>query len=63
MTLTIATMSLCLFIIVIQHLYNWGMRKIIGIMEEHSLGPVIALSTLVFGITFLLFKFLLEINK
>jgi len=63
MVLIIATMSLCLFIIAIQHLYNWGMRKIIDIMEEQSFGPVIALSTLVFGVTFLLFKFLLEINK
>jgi hypothetical protein len=63
MALTIATISLCLFIVLIQHLYNWGIRKLIDVMGEHSFGPSISLTALALGITFLLFKTLIEINK
>jgi hypothetical protein len=63
MALTIATISLCLFIVGLQHLFNWAFRKTLDIMEEHSAGLLFALSILVFGITFILFRLLLEINK
>jgi len=63
MALTIATISLCLFIIIVQHLYNWGMRKIIDTMGEYSYGPGTALTTIMIGLSFLLFKLLIEINK
>jgi hypothetical protein len=63
MALTIATISLCLFIVLIQHLFNWYIRKLNDIMEEHGGGLIIASSVLVFGLTFILFRLLLEINK
>jgi len=64
MALTIATISLCLFIVLIQHLFNWVFRKTLDIMEEHSAGLIFGLITLVFGITnFILFRLLLQINK
>ena len=63
MALIIATISLCLFIITIQHLYNWGMRKIIDKLDEHSYGLVTALTVLMIALSFLLFKTLIEINK
>jgi hypothetical protein len=63
MAITIATISLCLFIVLIQHLFNWVFRKTLDIMEEHSAGLIFALITLVFGITYVLFRLLLQINK
>jgi hypothetical protein len=63
MALTIATISLCLFIVLVQHLFNWCTRKTIDIMEEHSAGLVMALIVLDFAITFIFFRLLLEINK
>jgi hypothetical protein len=63
MAQTIATISLCIFIILIQHLYNWLIRKINNVMEEDGIGLLLGLSTAVCAITFLLFKLLLEINK
>jgi hypothetical protein len=63
MAQTIATISLCLFIIIVQHLYNWGMRKIIDMMGQYSFGPGTALTTIMIGLSFLLFKLLIEINK
>jgi len=62
MAQTIATISLCLFIIVLQHLHNWVIRKLNDVMEEHSSGLLIASSVLVVGITFILFRLLLQIN-
>jgi hypothetical protein len=58
-----ATISLCLFIILTQHLFNWGVRKTIDIMGEHSAGLVMALIVLDIAITIILFRFLLVINK
>jgi hypothetical protein len=63
MAQTIATISLCIFIILIQHLYNWLTRKIHNVMEEHGIPLHLGLSVAVFAITFFLFKLLLEINK
>jgi hypothetical protein len=63
MALTIATISLCLFIVVLQHLFNWFTRKTIDIMEEHSAGLVMALIVLDIAMTFILFRLLLQINK
>ena len=63
MALTIATISLCIFIVLIQHLFNWAFRKILDIMEEHGGGLLIALSILSLGITFVLFRTLIELNK
>jgi hypothetical protein len=62
MAQTIATISLCLFIIVLQHLHNWVIRKLNDVMEEYSSGLLIASSVLVVGITFILFRLLLQIN-
>jgi hypothetical protein len=63
MAQTIATISLCIFIILIQHLYNWLIRKIHNVMEEDGIGLLLGLSVAVFALTFFLFKLLLEINK
>ena len=63
MALTIATISLCLFIIAVQHLYNWGIRKLIDVMGGASFGPSFSLTALVIGITFVLFKTLIELNN
>jgi hypothetical protein len=63
MAQTIATVSLCIFIILIQHLYNWLIRKINNVMEEDGIGLLLGLSVAVFALTFFLFKLLLEINK
>lgn len=63
MALTIATISLCIFIVLIQHLFNWAFRKILDIMEEYGYGLLIALSILSLGITFVLFRTVIEINK
>ena len=60
---TIATISLCIFIIVIQHLYNWSMRKLYDILGEYGIGLLISISVAVFGLTFILFRLLLQINK
>jgi presenilin-like A22 family membrane protease len=63
MAQTIATISLCIFIILIQHLYNWLIRKINNVMEEDGIALLLGLSVAVFALTFFLFKLLLEINK
>jgi hypothetical protein len=59
----IATISLCIFIIAIQHLYNWFIRKIYDKTEDDGIGLILAVLTAGFAITFLLFKLLLQINK
>jgi hypothetical protein len=63
MAQTIATISLCIFIILVQHFYNWLMRRIYDVMEEFGAPLHLGLSVAVFAITFFLFKLLLEINK
>ena len=63
MALTIATISLCLFIMAIQHLYKWCMRKVIDNLGQYSFGPAAALTMLMIGLSILLFKLLIGINK
>jgi len=67
MALTIATVSLCLFIVMIQHLYNWIIRKAFQIMEEDGMGASSGLSVagsiITLIVTIALFKLLIEINK
>jgi len=67
MALTIATISLCIFILLIQHVFNWLFRKSIDMLEHDetiaSSGLFIAGTALTFIITCVLFKLLIEINK
>ena len=67
MAQTIATISLCLFIVLIQHLYNWGFRKSINMLEKDETITSYALyvvgTAFTFIITSVLFKLLIEINK
>ena len=67
MALTIATISLCLFIVLIQHLFNWVYRKSIEMMEQdetfNSYGLLVGGTALTFILTSVLFKLLIEINK
>ena len=63
MALTIATISLCLFIVLIQHLSNWFIRRIFDKLGEYSYGPASAVLVVTFMISTLLFKLLIEINK
>jgi hypothetical protein len=66
MAQTIATISLCLFIVLIQHIFNWLFRKSIDMLEHDetiaSSGLFIA-TALTFIITCVLFKLLIAINK
>lgn len=59
----IATVSLFIFIIVIQHLYNWAFRKIYNRLVDGSIPLLLGLTSAVFAITFLLCQLLLGINK
>jgi hypothetical protein len=63
MTQQIATVSLFIFIIVIQHLYNWSSRKLYDKLGYDSIALLLALTTFVFVITFALCELLLGINK
>ena len=67
MALTIATITLALLIVLIQHLYNWLVRKAFSIMEEYGMGAsnglFIAGSIVTFIVTIALFNLLIEINK
>ena len=63
MTLTIATLSLCIFIVLSQHLYNWGMRMLWNIMKEAGLVIYFVITILMVGFTYTLFQLLIEINK
>jgi hypothetical protein len=67
MALTIATISLCLFIVLIQHLFNWVFRKSIEMMEHdetvNSYGLFVGGTALTFILTSVLFKLLIEINQ
>ena len=63
MAQTIATISLIISIIVLQHLYNWTMRKLYNLDKEVTGGAMFAASCIMFVVTFFLFKLLLEINK
>jgi len=59
----IATVSLFIFIIVLQHLYNWSCRKIYDKLTDDSVPLLLALTTVVFVITLALCELLLDINK
>ena len=68
MALTIATVSLCLCIVLVQHLYNWIIRKAFQIMEEDGMdasphGLLLAGSIVTLIVTIALFKLLIDINK
>jgi hypothetical protein len=67
MAQTIATISLCIFIVLIQHLFNWLFRKSIEMMEHDetvtSYGLFVGGTALTFILTSVLFKLLIEINK
>jgi len=63
MAQTIATISLCLFIIAVQHLSSWLIRRIFDKLGEYSYGPVSAVLIVTFMISTFLFKLLIEINK
>ena len=63
MAQTIATISLCLYIILLQHLYNWTMRKMWDKLEEDGLGLYFGLTALMLGINYIIFDALIEVNK
>lgn len=63
MAQTIATIALIISIIVLQHLYNWAMRKLFNLDKEAFGGIMFAASCIMFVVTFFLFRLLLEINK
>jgi hypothetical protein len=63
MAQTVATISICLFIVIVQHFFNWSIRRWNDIMGEHGGGLLIALSITMLMITVLLFRLLLIINK
>ena len=62
MAQTISTIALIICIIVLQHLYNWVVRKIYKL--DYSSFPQLffAVTVAMIGLTFVLFKTLLEIN-
>ncbi len=62
MAQTIATISLCLFIVLIQHLYNYMVRVYLNKMDDIS-GLLVGLTVLMFIITCLSFRLLILINK
>ena len=62
MALTIATISLCLFIVMTQHLYNYMVRVYLNKMDDIP-GLLVGLTILMFIITGLLFRLLIVINK
>lgn len=64
MAQTIATIALIISIIVLQHLYNWAVRKLLDLDEFDAAALfILATSTVMFLINIFLFRLLLEINK
>lgn len=63
MAQTIATIALIISIIVLQHLYNWAVREIFELDDDSAPVLILAASVTMIGVTFFLFKLLLEINK
>ena len=59
----IATIALIICIIVLQHLYNWAVRKINELDNGSSPQLFFALTAAMIGVTYVLFILLLEINK
>ena len=60
MAQTIATVALIISIIVLQHLYNWAVRKLFDLDDDSA---ILAASVVTIGLTYILFTLLLEINK
>ena len=63
MAQTIATIALIISIIVLQHLYNWAMRKLFDLDDDSAPVLILAASAATIGLTYILFTLLLEINK
>ena len=63
MAQTIATIALIICIIVLQHLYNWAVRKMWDKLEEDGFGLYLASTVFAIVITYFLFGTLLVINK
>ena len=63
MAQTIATIALIISIIVLQHLYNWAMRKLFDLDDDSAPVFILAASGAMIGLTYILFTLLLEINK
>lgn len=58
----IATIALIICIIVLQHLYNWAVRKIHELDNDSFPQLFFCVTAAMIGLTFILFKTLLEIN-
>lgn len=63
MVLTIATVSMCIWIVMFQHLYNWAIRKLWDKLEEDGLGVYVGLTILMVVVNCVMFNTLIEINK
>lgn len=63
MAQTIATIALIISIIVLQHLYNWAVRKLFDLDDDSAPVFILAASVATIGLTYILFTLLLEINK
>lgn len=60
----IATISLCIFIVALQHLYNWVVRKIWSVFDVDGVpGLWFAATFINIVVTYFLFDTLLTINK
>jgi hypothetical protein len=59
----IATISLAIFIILIQHVYHWSIRKLYNKLEEDGIAIYFAITIAWLVSTLTLFKLLIEINK
>ena len=59
----IAIISLVIFIVLIQHVYNWLVRKIWSVLEDNGIFLCI-MATFIWAVsTLTLFKLLIEISK
>jgi hypothetical protein len=59
----IATISLAIFIILIQHVYHWGIRKLYNKLGEDGIAAYFVI-TLAWSVsTVRLFRLLIEINN
>ena len=60
----IATVSLCIFIVGLQHLYNWVVRKIWDVFDIDGVPVLFVFATFInIVVTYFLFGTLIEINK
>ena len=63
MAQTISTIALIICIIVLQHLYNWAVRKIHELDNDSFPQLFFAVTAAMIGLTYGLFILLLEITK